>query len=241
MTEPNPLHQVPVIDRESAFMLYASFAGDVEKTAHALGVSPVAVLAIVDEDKWLDKLRVIIELKKSGRPGDLERGINRALNFVMAHRYRLFLERVVSRLVRLTDCDLEHELFPSVERLGKDGAVQSIERKMNTRALADLAAALEKCHAMTYAALNDSTSERVKRKDTDGNDSVTDMHAKIAQAMAQVGSSDTLRARLFDAQIAKAQALPSEAVEGARRAAYALLKDTRQPATPPPEDPNEDA
>jgi hypothetical protein len=241
MAEPNPLHQVPVIDRESAFMLYASFAGDVEKTAHALGVSPVAVLSIVDEEKWLDKLRVIIELKKSGRPGDLERGINRALNFVMAHRYRLFLERVVSRLVRLTDCDLEHELFPEVERRGKDGAVLSIERKMNTRALADLAAALEKCHAMTYAALNDSTSERVKRNDAAGDDSVTDMHAKIAQAMAQAGASTSLRARLFDAQIAKAQALPSEAVEGARRAAYEVLKDIRQPETPPPEDPNEDA
>ena len=99
MPIPNPEDaQEVVFDREQAFLLYATFCGDLEKTAHALNVRPVEVLRMVDEEGWNERLKAILELKKSGRPGDIERAINRALNFVMAHKFRLFLERVLFRL-----------------------------------------------------------------------------------------------------------------------------------------------
>ena len=41
-----------VIDREQVFLLFATFAGDVEKTAHAAGIRAVDVLRVADEEGW---------------------------------------------------------------------------------------------------------------------------------------------------------------------------------------------
>ncbi len=184
------------IDRENAFLLYATFTGDIERTAHALGVRPMDVLKVADDERWNEKLRGIIELKKSERPGDLERAINRALNFVQAHKFRLFVERVVQRLTSMTADEFSTYLL---ETQGKDGTTIP---KLSTRALADLASALEKAHAMTYLALNDTVQDRTRRKEqsTDDN-SGGEMHAKIAAAMAAAGESVSPRAKLFDAQV----------------------------------------
>lgn len=189
------------IDRENAFLLYAAFCGDLERTAHALNVRPMDVLRMADDEKWNDKLRGILELKKSGKPGDIERAINRALNFVQAHRMRMVIERV---LKRLTDMDLDElEQYLLQGKVSKDG---DVERKLSTRAIADLASALEKCHAMTYAALNDSAPERVKRNDREAEAmSAGEMHVRIAEAMQRAGASHSPRAQLFDAQIAIAE------------------------------------
>ena len=56
------------IDRENAFLLYATFCGDIERTAHALNVPAVAVLKVADEEGWQTRLGPIIALKKSTRP-----------------------------------------------------------------------------------------------------------------------------------------------------------------------------
>jgi hypothetical protein len=66
--------EAPVkFDIEQAFQLYATFCGDVERTAHALNVSPVDVLRTADEERWSERLKSILELKKSARPGDIVR------------------------------------------------------------------------------------------------------------------------------------------------------------------------
>jgi len=200
------------LDLQQVFLLFANFGGDVIRTAAALSISPAAVLRMADEDGWLARIEPLIKLSKSGRPGDHERGINRAICFVQAHRFRLILERTIKRLTSLTDAELEQ--FMSEVRLNKEGAVMG--SKLNLRALSDMAAALEKAHHMTYAALNDSMPERAKRKqpDEDG-DSTTDIHAKLAAAMSSAGLSRSPRAILFEAQVQQGEAIAERAAKQA--------------------------
>lgn len=198
--------QEVVFDREQAFLLYATFCGDLEKTAHALNVRPVEVLRMVDEEGWNERLKSIIELKKSGRPGDIERAINRALNFVMAHKFRLFLERVLSRVTGMSPEEFETYLLTNET---KDGSFS----RLSTRALADLASAMEKAQAMSYSALNDTAPERVKRKTAEDDSTAGgELHARIAKAMAEVKLSRSPRAALFDAQVSVSQATAPVAV-----------------------------
>lgn len=204
----NPNGQDPV-NRENAFLLYATFCGDIVRTAAALNVSATTVLRMSDEENWPEQLKPILELKKSTKPGDIERAINRALNFVQAHRARMFLNRVLNRVIGMSDAELEEYLLTG--GAGKDGIIPV--KRLTTRALADLASALEKCHALTYAALNDSTAERVKRKESDDGIGATDMHLKLAQAFENVRASRTPRAQLFDAQLSTAQEQAAQAVK----------------------------
>jgi len=189
------------IDRENAFMLYAAFTGDLERTAAALGVRPMDVLRVAQEEEWDEKLKPILDLKKSSKPGDVNRAINRALNFVQSHKLRMVIERIIRRLTGMTPEELEEYLFTT--STGKGGEKIS---KLSTRAVADLASALEKCHAMTYAALNDSMPERAKRNEGDGGVDAGDMHAKIAEAMRKAAASKSPHAQVFDARLSAAQA-----------------------------------
>jgi hypothetical protein len=193
--------EAPVkFDIEQAFQLYATFCGDVERTAHALNVSPVDVLRTADEERWSERLKSILELKKSARPGDIERGINRALNFVQAHKMRLFVERLLKKFSTLTDEELENFCFSVTT--DEDG---NVNRKLVTRPFADLATAMEKCQALTYQALNDTATERVKRDEHQDHGSAGSLHAALAEAMSKVRGSQTPRAALFEAQLQQAQ------------------------------------
>jgi len=190
------------VDRENAFLLYAAFTGDLERTAHALGVRALDVLRIADEDSWNDKLKGILELKKSSKPGDIERSINRAMNFVQAHRFRMFVEKVVSKLMALTPKEVDDYLFFHPDKNGV------IYPKLVTRALADLASAIEKAHALSYLALSDTAQDRAKRNEgAEGTIAAGEMHVKIAEAMRKAGASNTPRAQLFDAQLQVGQAI----------------------------------
>jgi hypothetical protein len=169
--------------KDDAFMLYATFCGDVERTAHALNLSEDEVRRKADAGGWDKKLRGILELKRSSKPGDVERAINRAINFVQAHKLRMFLERLLQRICDTPDEELNYYLMQTT--LAKGGS----ETRMSTRPMADLAAAFEKCHSMTYLALNDSMSERRHREDVgDATTSGGELHAKIAAAMARQGA-----------------------------------------------------
>lgn len=201
-----------LIDREQVFLLYTTFCGDVERTAHAVDLRPVDILKMAEEQGWNEKLAAILKLKKSNRPGDVERGINRALNFTQCHRFRLFLERVMRKLAAMGDQEMEDYIFN--EAAAKDG---SIAKKLTTRALADLASAMEKCQAMSYQALSDTAQDRAKR-DEAGHDGESggQLHAQIAAAMAVVGKDTSPRAQLFDAQLEHASALKSQQLIPAR-------------------------
>lgn len=192
------------LNREDAFLVYATFCGDLARTAHALGVSTVTILRMADEENWNTRLAPILELKKGCRPGDIERAMNRALSFVQAHRMKTFLDRVMNRLTALGEAELDDYLMPATT--SKAGVTV---KKLTTRPLADLASALEKAHSMAYHALNDTAQERVCRKEANvsADDGVLDLHAKLSDAMAEVSKSRTPRALLFDAQLHTAEEL----------------------------------
>lgn len=197
--------EIILLDRENAFLLFAAFCGDVEQTAHALNISPATILKVAEDDGWLTKLRSIIELKKSKRPGDVERALNRAMNFVQAHRMRMVCERMIKKLTNLSDEQIEDYLMTGHL---KDGTAVN---KLSTRALADLASAIEKCQALSYLALNDTAQERIKRDEhADPHTSGGELHSQIAKAMAEAGASTSPRAQLLDAQLIVAQEAQSK-------------------------------
>lgn len=174
-----------VIDAEQVFMLYASFCGDVQRTAYASGVTVGDVIKLATEGSWTAKLNGLIELKKTERAGDVERGISRAMNFIQAHRYRMFLERVLRKLVELKDDKLVSYLV--AERLDKEGGVA--HATLSTKPLADLATAMEKVHWMTYIALSDTVQDRARRKESQDNSeeiAECDIHARIAKALTEM-------------------------------------------------------
>jgi len=203
---------IPVdLDREQAFMLYATFCGDIVRTAHALDIPEAAVLKMSEDEGWQNKLGPILALKKSTRPGDIERAINRALNFVQAHKMRLFIARVIQRVTQMNETEFEGYIFQAASCKPGEEPI----KKLTTRALADLASAMEKSQAMTYLALNDTAQDRSKRKELEGDDNVSagDLHAQISAGLAAVRSSSTPRAQLFDAQLAQANELARLAIK----------------------------
>jgi len=200
--DPSPAEAV-IPDKENAFMLYAVFCGDIPRTAAALGLEDEVVRMLAVENGWDRKLKPIIDLKNSTRAGDVERAINRALNFVDAHRLRAFLARVLKELTGMSYADLQSFIYPKLDERGSDGKV--VIQKFSTRPLADLASAMEKCQTLTYMALNDTATERRERKD-DGDDAeaaASDLHIKLAKAMNEAGAgSKSMHGHVLDAQIA---------------------------------------
>lgn len=192
-------HSTPT-SREQLFLLYANFAGDFERTAYAAGITPVQVIDAAKAGGWDDKLRAIIALRKSAAPGDLERGINRSLAFVQAHRMRLFIDRVLLRLSLMENEELEEYLFS-----GPADKQGNRAKQLSTRSLADLASAMEKVTAIANQALCDTAQDRSRRdEETGGGEASGALHVQIAAAMAAIGADKTPAALLLDAQLANA-------------------------------------
>jgi hypothetical protein len=204
MTDSNP--QKIELDLDQVFMLYATFCGDVAKTAHSTGIPRERVEHLAQQHGWQDKIKEIIELNKGAKPGDMERGINRALNFVQANRFRIWVEKLMRAMV-IAGTLAEDELdILRQKRYNKNGELTT--DYVSTRALADLAATLEKIHWMTYEALGDSPQERAKRIEKPADDSAqTDTHARIAAALAK------MRANHAATQLADAQADMAEEIK----------------------------
>lgn len=172
-------------DIDKAFQTYASFSGDAIQTAHVLGIAPAEVLHLAEQHGWAGRLKSIFELRKSGKPQDIERAISRTVNFVQAHRMRIVLDRIVNELYTKSGAELV-DLCIS-DRKDKDG--NTIGQTLNLKPYTELAAALEKVHLMTYYSLSDSPGERKQRKPEDDGPTLQDIHSQIAAAMA--GQSQT--------------------------------------------------
>jgi hypothetical protein len=167
---------------EDVFRLYTLFCGDVARTAHAADRTEAEVREMVRVNCWDEKIKSIIELKNSGKKQDVERAVNRAINFIQAHKLRLFLEEVIRHLVNRGGKNVAEECY--VSKTTKNGTVTSL----NLRPFADLASALEKCHALSYMALDDSSTDRRERAREDSTSGLgltaTEMHMKLAQVMS---------------------------------------------------------
>lgn len=191
-------------DVEQAFQLFVQFSGDTQKTAHALNIPEFQILKLVDRLHWDKQLENIFALKKSGKPGDVERGISRAMNFVQVHKFRIVVERIVRKFYAMDDDDLFDACF--TERLDKDGNV--VGRVVNLKPFAELATAMEKVHQMTYMALSDSMSERTRRQEAgEAEYSATQLHQLIAAGMA--GNTGPA-AELGNEQLSEANATAQE-------------------------------
>lgn len=198
-------------DAEKAFQTYAQFGGDVVRTAHAMNVTSVKILRVAEQLKWHQKLEKILELRNSGKPGDVERGLSRAMNFVQAHRMRIVLERVLDRLYNMSTEELFQMACATKTTKDKDGNVTETQA-LNTRPFADIAAALEKCHMMTYVALSDTIGERTKRvEEREDTISATQLHSIIAQAMSEAAPPNHPATQLLNEALAEGEANRKEA------------------------------
>lgn len=206
------------LDAATVFQLYCTFCGDVVKTAAAAGVRPVDILRVSSAEGWAEKLGPILDLAKSQQPGQWERSCNRAVNYVQSHKLRMFLERVLSRITSMNAEELESYILTS--KLDKNG--MKTAKVLSTRALADLASSIEKCHAMSYLATNDTAQDRGRRKEqaTDDGADCSSLHLKIAQAMSQVKSAEAASPRLalLSAQVTLAASIVQEAAKTAAQA-----------------------
>jgi hypothetical protein len=170
-----------IAEPEEVFRLYAMFVGDLERTAVAAHLPLEQVAEMATAGEWTKRITVLIRLQKSGIPGDVERGVNRAINFIQADRMRRVIERIIGVLNAMSPDEMMQNLLSVSE--DRNGNVTS---KILTRPFADLATALEKCHAMTYQALSDTATDRKGRSETeDQNATAGEMHLALVDAMAK--------------------------------------------------------
>lgn len=202
---PSEAAEVQIRGRENAFLVFASLACDVVKTAHALGVREKDVSRMAEEGRWNERLKSIVALKNSSDPAQVERLISRCINFVQAHRFRLFIERAVNRLSDMTNEEFESYLL--VDEYNPK--TLTTKHAINGRGIADLASAMEKCHALTYLALADTTGDRNRREEAgESREASGDLHRQISLAMAELASeAKTPEALLTEAQLASAAVL----------------------------------
>jgi hypothetical protein len=194
---------------EKVYQYYALFGCDVERAAIAANLPVERVRQMALDGRWEDQLKVLVRLKQSGKPGDMERATNRAINLVQAHRYRLLLERLLREFSLLTPAALRDWCMEITE--GDDGIVK---RKLVTRPFADLATALEKCQSMTYLALCDTATDRSKRGETvDESQTAADVHVQIAGGLQRMRERAVAAKAIVDAPKVNTPSQPLSASE----------------------------
>jgi hypothetical protein len=163
------------LDISQIFLTYMALVGDVEKVAVALNHPPAVIEQLAEEEGWREKVSRLCVLSKGGKPGDHERGVNRALNFVQAHQLRGVLSEMISHLANQSP---EQTLEELTTRPRDKPAI------ISAKFLAELAAAMEKVQGMTYAALGDTLGER-KDRDLAGNGELgaDALHAAVITAL----------------------------------------------------------
>lgn len=209
MSDFNPALSTPEyhVDAAQAFLLWTANNFDCAATAHALGISAVALQRTIDDEQWVERVAPIVAKIKSQKPGDYEKACNRALAFVQGHRLRSICERVITEMTGWSKEELRENVAP--ESITKDGR---ISQKISTRFLGDLSSACEKANAICFSALGDTASDRAKRNDSLDAGPVLDLHAKISACMAGVGESKTPRKMLLDSQLEVAESIKAQAV-----------------------------
>jgi hypothetical protein len=207
------------LDVAQIFLTYISLVGDVERTAAALDLEPSIVESLAEQEGWITKVKRLSMMAGSGKPGDYERAQNRALNFVQAHRMRMTLDA----MLRSFDGKTPEEIVEMFQTLDKQG-----NRHLSGRFLADLAAAAEKVHALSYAALGDSVKERVERADpNDGEMTPNQIHAAVIAAL-NAPHAPRIASEVLE-QEAKIAALPSEKLSPPSEVAISAQSEQKEP------------
>jgi len=136
-----------LIDVAKVFQTYITFNGDIDRTAAAIDMPREDVRKLAESEQWTEKIKEWNELR-DGNNKDLQVQINRAVNFVQAHRLRNVVDRIIQYFNNLQEQQLIDLLTESTPK----------GSKFNTRPLTDLVKAAEACHVMSQRALGDSNA-----------------------------------------------------------------------------------
>ena len=169
------------VDQARAWMCYAAFSGDVEKTSISAKIPAAIILALEHDFDWPTKLK---RLKSGAGVSDAEKTANRAVNYLQAQRMRDILERSIQLL------ESPEELVRLLVKFKfmKEGDVVGLE--VSPKAVLDLTKALESAQNMSYRALGDklpTQADTVNEKDkgvTSSMSSVRDVIAALAEFSA---------------------------------------------------------
>lgn len=187
------------IDVSRAFIVYVTLVGDVEKTAAALDLDPAVVRQLATDEGWHEKVSRISVQSKSGKPGDFEKGVNRALNFAQAHRVRLVLDKVIERFEGMTP----EEVINEVTARTASGA-----SSISARFFADLTSAMEKAAHLSYLALGDTAGERPDASTDEAEFTANQMHQAVIQALNNPSMRSVPQKLLIEEQAQVCQNVP---------------------------------
>jgi hypothetical protein len=148
---PLPAVNKNTLDVSQIFLTYLTFGGDVDRTSIAVNLDREIVMNLAKAENWPAKLDQLTKLNDGADSKVLQVQINRAINYVQAHRLRAIVDKVISHLSTKRAEDIV-DLFT---RVGKNG-----EPEFSARPLTDLVKAAESCQVMTQRALGDTASER---------------------------------------------------------------------------------
>jgi len=137
------------LDVSQIWQTYVAFNGDADKTACALDIPVNDIRDLASAENWAAKIADWNRLRE-GDPRESQIQINRAINYVQAHRMRSILDKVVTYLSEADGEKLVQRLTVNT----KNGP------ELKTRALTDLVKAAEACQLMTSRALGDTVGER---------------------------------------------------------------------------------
>lgn len=130
-------------DAVSVWNAFLTFQGNSVKTAVSTGLSVGDVERMAEEGGWKAK---IASLENSSGTGTSAASVNRAINYVQAHRLRSLLDRVVTEIS--TDAKTFDEY---TQTYGKEGAPSG----RTVKPLLELAKAVEVAQGLTQRALGD--------------------------------------------------------------------------------------
>lgn len=164
------------VDVAAVFLGFMALVGDIDRTALAFNLTPRVVRHLAETHDWNDKIRSVSMLNKSGKPGDWEKAQNRALSFVQGHLLRSVMQRILENLNNMSRAEIVKTVI-SQKRTG--------EITFSAGFYSDLAAAMERCHSMCYAALEDAAGDRTRagKEAVNAELSVDALHAAISGAL----------------------------------------------------------
>jgi len=172
-------------DVAQVFQAYLQFNGDVVKTSVACEIAPEDVTALAVSERWESKLADLRSIQEATPDAQVQ--INRAINYVQAHRARSVLDKVLTELGKKDGAALVDFLTVKTEKVSE----------FKSRALTDLVKAMEACQQMTARALGDSGADNREEKGKAGSSvALTVMRAMSAADNLGVDSVEVVKRQL---------------------------------------------
>jgi hypothetical protein len=179
-------------DNIQAFQTYVAFNGDMQRTAVALNISVQEVQGMASAGNWAEHAKEWQSLRE-GSSQDVSIQVNRAVNFVQAHRLRGLIDKVVGKLSEM-EPEALMDLLTTKVRIGDELKPTSF----SVRQLTDLTKAAEAAHLMTQRALGDTTGEQAGKEAGVKGSSIALLVQQAMSAAEKTGisSSDVVREQL---------------------------------------------